>query len=59
MYKKVTIGQAARALARGEWIFASNGCAFQLCRPQGISLREARKRVMCFRWAEGDLLLLQ
>lgn len=59
MYQKVTIGQAARALARGEWVFASNGCAFQLTRPKGISLREARKRVMRFRWAEGDLLLLR
>ena len=57
MYQKVTIGQAARALARGEMVFASNGCAFQLGRPWEVSLREARKYAMRFRWSEGDLLL--
>lgn len=59
MYQKVTIGQAARALARGEMVFASDGWAIQLGRHQRISIRKARKHVMLFRQTEGDSLLLR
>ena len=59
MYQKATISQAAHALARGEWVYASNGCGMQLCLPYKITMREARKRVMRFLRVEGDLLLLR
>ena len=59
MYQKVTIGQAARALARGEIIWSSIGFAMQLPGVRGMSIRKARKRVMRFRRYMGDLLLQQ